>query len=202
MDFSRFQIEGVMASFMIASVTNIAAEMDFTQFQAEGVMTSFILASVVDIVEEIKYNTKEEALLSIKTLSKSKTNESNRIQILVDSIKKLENQEKKLTRNIQDYDDSRDEIEDHIIIERDNIIDLIEMKQKEFNNVFHNFIRETTVVDNIVNFLQEINFDNFDMDNFLNISSNIIQEYSKNIIPMECKCKEKHIGSDIHAFLL
>jgi hypothetical protein len=161
-----------------------------------------MFSTVISIVEEMKYTTKEEAETSINKLSKAKIEEAKRVVGLADSIKMLENDEKFFMKKIEDFYFNKKEGEDKLyeyIARRDLVGDFILMKHEEFNDIFHNFVRESFVVDNIRRFIQEIDFDKKGIDNiknFLHISSNIIQEYSRNMLPVKCTCKEGHIGCD------
>lgn len=71
------------------------------------------------------------------------------------------------------------------------IKDTVLINSKDFNNIIHNFIREVKVIDNIIKLFRKIEFGKDfgkHIIQFIQISSLIMEEYAKNMLPQTCKC--------------
>lgn len=103
-----------------------------------------------------------------------KYNSKEEVEIAIDNLSKAKEEEIKRVKEIIE------------------IKDMVCLNKKDFNRIIHNFLRETKVVDNIIKLLKKIDFDYKEFGKyilkFISISSLIVEEYSKNMFPEECKC--------------
>jgi hypothetical protein len=73
-------------------------------------------------------------------------------------------------------------------------------KEKEINNIIHNFKREVAILDRIVWLINQIDFSKSGTEkikHFLRVSTDILVEYRKNMLPRACDCKTGHCVDEI-----
>ena len=178
--------------------------MNYIKFEKEGIRSSVMFSTLIDVVEGMKYNTKKDALDAVKLLYNAKIEETKviceKVGSLSNDIFELETEAKFLTDMINEYEESRDEIDEYVILARDNLIGMTDMKRKEFNDIIHNFVRETNVLEGISELVQKIDFDKTGVArtmNFVRFSAMILEKYARNMLPETCNCQHGHFFTDI-----
>lgn len=178
------------------------------RFENEGVVSSLMFAHVIDVVENLKYTTTETAEKSLKSLGVCKIDETKRVSEKVGKIQEdidelvqdVEHLEDAIRKHIAGEGEEGKEFDEYVISARDHLIGMVDMKKKELNNIVHNYIREVTVLNNIKEIISGIDFSKGRVDkikHMIEVSNNILDVYSKNMLPESCKCQHGHSGCDM-----